>query len=107
MCVAVLGGADLLEADVHVKGEGLSGVADGGDAELSTGGSAAGDQLHRVCTGIISDLQHKDKPKHALYKMVLQAPVIQYSDRPHFHLIIRTVQKNVYKYSTLNANKII
>lgn len=40
---------DLLEADVHVEGERLSGVADWGNAELATGGGAAGNQLHRVC----------------------------------------------------------
>ena len=33
---------DLLEADVHVEGDGLPGVTDRGDAELPVGRRAAG-----------------------------------------------------------------
>ena len=39
---------DLLEADVHVEGDGLPGVTDRGDAELPVGRRAAGDHLHCV-----------------------------------------------------------
>lgn len=57
--MACAGRTDLLEADVHVKGEGLPGVAHWGGAELSVGGGNAGDELHSVRARIISDLKHK------------------------------------------------
>ena len=46
----------LLEPDVQVEGDGVSGVADGRDAVLHVLGRAAGDQLHGVGPGVVSHL---------------------------------------------------
>lgn len=47
----------LLEANVHVKSERLSRVADGRDAELPIGRSDAGNQLHCVGPRVVPHLQ--------------------------------------------------
>ena len=55
--------ADLLEADVHVEGEGLSRVAHRGEAVLAAGGGAAGDQLHRVGARVVTHLWRTGEPQ--------------------------------------------
>lgn len=51
------GGADLLEADVHVEGEGFSWVTHRGNAELPIGRGTAGDHLHCVRARVVPHLQ--------------------------------------------------
>ena len=55
---------NLLEANVHVKGQRLSWVADRRDAELSVGGGDAGGHLHRVGSRVISHLQNTSHREH-------------------------------------------
>lgn len=47
----------LLEPDVELKGDGFSGAADGRDRVFQMLGRRAGNQLHRVRSGVVSHLQ--------------------------------------------------
>ena len=57
---------DLLEADVHVEGDGLPGVTDWGDAELPVGRRTAGDHLHCVGSRVVPYLEAKYTRRHFL-----------------------------------------
>lgn len=46
----------LLESYVQIESDGLSGIADHGQAVLLMGGRGAGYQLHCVCSRIVSNL---------------------------------------------------
>ena len=47
----------LLEANVHVKGDGFPGVADRGNRILHIHGSCTGDQLHSERAGVVAYLK--------------------------------------------------
>lgn len=73
--------ADLLEANVHVKGERLPGVADRRDAELSIGGSNAGDHLYCVGPRVVSHL-HTHTQGQCKHFVSVQMSFLQQSLRP-------------------------